>query len=83
MFVNMDVVEVVEVLEPLLAFLAADRPFAEVSRLAVVSKTWRRVSLNALKTATQLILSGFPESVDGVVRLALSRVASENSIGST
>jgi hypothetical protein len=35
--------EVGEVLEPLLAFLADDLPFAEVSRLAVVSKTWRRV----------------------------------------
>ena len=78
MFANIEVVEVVEVLEPLLAFLAADRPFAEVSRLAVVSKTWRRVSLNALKTAPQLILSGFPQSTDRDVRLALSRVASEN-----
>jgi hypothetical protein len=57
-----------EVLEPLLAFLAADRPFAEVSHLSVVSKTWRRVSLNALKTAHQLNLSGFAGSVnDGVV----------------
>jgi ankyrin repeat protein len=66
-------------LEPLLAFFAAFRPFAEVSRLTVVSKTWRRVSLNALKTAKKLILSGFAESVtDGVVRLALSRVASAN-----
>jgi hypothetical protein len=78
MFANMEVVEVVEVLEPLLAFLAADRPFADVSRLALVSKTWRRMSLNALKTAPQLILSGFPESTDRDVRLALSRVASEN-----
>jgi hypothetical protein len=68
-----------EVLEPLLAFLAADRPFAEVSRLAVVSKTWRRVSRNSLKTAHRLNLSGFAEYVtDGVVRLALVRVASEN-----
>jgi hypothetical protein len=68
-----------EVLEPLLAFLAANRPLAEVSRLAVVSKTWRRVSGNALKTAHQLDLSGVAESVtDGVVRLALGRVASEN-----
>ncbi len=55
--------EVGEVLEPLFASLAANRPFAEVSRLAVVSKTWRRVSFNALKTAHQLILSGFAESV--------------------
>jgi hypothetical protein len=68
----------VDVLEPLLAFLAA-RPFAEVSRLAVVSKTLRRFSLNALKTAHQLNMSGFAESVtDGVVRLALVRVTSEN-----
>ena len=68
-----------EVLEPLFAFLADDRPFAEVSRLAVVSKTWRRVSHNALKTAHQLHLSGFAESVtDGVVLLALVRVTSEN-----
>jgi hypothetical protein len=68
-----------EVLEPLLAFLAASRTFAEVSRLAVVSKTWRRVSSNALKTAHQLNLSGFAESVtDAVVRLALVRVTSEN-----
>ena len=52
-----------EILEPLLAFLAAAKPFAEVSRLAVVSKTWRRVSLNALKTAHQLNLSRFAESV--------------------
>ena len=67
------------VLEPLLVFLASDRPFAEVSRLSVVSKTWRRVSLNALKTAHQLNLSGFAESVtDAVVRLALVRVTSEN-----
>ena len=64
-----------EVLEPLFAFLAVDRPFAEVSRLAVVSKTWRRVSLNDLKTAHQLNLSGFAESVNaGVVRLALVSV---------
>ena len=48
-----------EVLVPLFAFLADDRPFAEVSRLAVVSKTWRRVSLNALKTTVRLILRGF------------------------
>ena len=60
----------VEVLEPLLEFLVDARTFAEVSRLAVVSKTWRMVSLNALKTAHQLNLSGFAESVnDGVVRL--------------
>jgi len=70
---------IIKVLEPLLAFLAADRPFAEVSRLTVVSKTWRRLSLNSLKTVPQLILSGFAESVtDEVVRLALLRVASEN-----
>jgi hypothetical protein len=66
-------------LEPLLAFFVSARPFAEVSRLAVVSKGVRRVSLNALKTAHQLNLSGFAESVtDGVVRLALVRVTSEN-----
>jgi len=69
----------VDVLEPLLAFFVSARPFAEVSRLAVVSKGVRRVSLNALKTAHQLNLSGFAESVtDGVVRLALARVTSEN-----
>ena len=69
----------VDVLEPLLAFFVSARPFAEVSRLAVVSKALRRVSLNALKTAHQLNLSGFAESVtDGVVRLALVRVTSEN-----
>ena len=63
-----------------MAFLADDRPFPEVSRLAVVSKTWRTVSLKALKTAPHLILRGqFAESVtDGVVRLALVRVTSEN-----
>jgi hypothetical protein len=45
----------------------------------VVSKTFRRVSRNALKTARQLNLSGFGESVtDSVVRLALVRVTSEN-----
>jgi hypothetical protein len=68
------------VLEPLLVFLAAAQPFAEVSRLAVVSKTWRRVSRNSLKTAHELNLSGFAESVvtDGVVRLALVRVTSKN-----
>jgi hypothetical protein len=91
-------------LEPLLAFLAANRPFAEVNRLARVSKTWRRVLHNALKTAPQIILCkkesdyefqsaadaayyGQPRSRarsfaisvnDGVVRRALSRVASEN-----
>ena len=68
-----------DVLEPLLAFFVAARPFAEVSRLAVLSKTWRKVLLNALKTAHQLNLSGFAESVtDEVVRLALIRVTSEN-----
>ena len=71
--------EVGDVLEPLLAFLAAEKPFAEVSRLAAVSKTGRRLSFNALKTAHQLNLSGFAESVtDGVLRLALVRVTSEN-----
>jgi hypothetical protein len=66
-------------LEPLLAFLAANRPFAEVSRLAVVSKPWRIILSHSLKTAHQLMLSGFAESVtDGVVRLALVRVTSEN-----
>jgi hypothetical protein len=69
----------VDVLEPLLAFFVNAKTFAEVSRLAVVSKTLRRVSLNALKTAHQLHLSAFAESVtDGVVRLALVRVTSEN-----
>jgi hypothetical protein len=68
-----------DVLEPLLAFFVNAKTFAEVSRLAVVSKTLRRVSLNALKTAHQLHLSAFAESVtDGVVRLALVRVTSEN-----
>ena len=67
-----------EVWEQLLAFLTADRPFADVSRLAVVSKTWRSVSLNALKTVLHLNLSGFAESV---VRLALVRVTSENLRG--
>ena len=51
----------VDVLEPLLAFFVSARPFAEVSRLTVVSKALRRVSLNALKTAQQLNLSGFAE----------------------
>ena len=47
--------------------------------LAVVSKIWKRVSRNALKTAHQLNLSGCAESVtDRVVRLALVRVTSEN-----
>ena len=40
---------------------AADRPFAVVSSLAVVSKTSRRVSLNALKTAHQGALEGSME----------------------
>jgi hypothetical protein len=62
-----------------LAFFVSARPFVEVSRLAVVSKALLRVSLNALKTAHQLNLSGFAESVtDGVVRLALVGVTSEN-----
>ena len=76
----MEKVEVGEVLEPFLAFLAADRPFAEFSRLAVLSKTWMSMSLKSLKTTPHLILGGgFAESVtDEVVRLALSRVASEN-----
>jgi hypothetical protein len=52
-----------EVLESFFTFLAANRPFAEVSRLDVVSKTWRRVSANALKTAHELNLSVFAESV--------------------
>ena len=69
----------VDVLEPLLAFFVSARPFAEVSRLAVVSKALRRVSLNALKTALELKLSGFAESVtDRVVRLTLVGVTSEN-----
>jgi hypothetical protein len=50
--------EVGDVLEPLLAFLAANRPFAEVSRLAVVSKPWRIILSHSLKTAHQLILHG-------------------------
>jgi hypothetical protein len=69
----------VDVLEPFLTFVVNAKTFAEVSHLAVVSKTLRRVSLNALKTAHQLNLSGFAESVtNGVVRLALVRVTSEN-----
>jgi hypothetical protein len=68
-----------EVLEPLFAFFATDRPFAEVSRLAVVSRNWKLATLNVLKTSTQLSLSGFAESVrDEDVRLALVRVTSEN-----
>jgi hypothetical protein len=68
-----------EVLEPLFAFFATDRPFAEVSRLAVVSRNWRTVSHKSLKTTSQLNLSGFAESVrDEDVRLALVRVTSEN-----
>ena len=57
----------VDVLEPLLAFFVSAKTFAEVSRLAVVSKALRRVSLNAFiflcATAHQLNLSGFAESV--------------------
>jgi hypothetical protein len=71
--------KVEEVLEPLFAFFATDRPFADVSRLAVVSRHWRTVALKALKTAPMLNLSGFAESVrDEDVRLALVRVTSEN-----
>ena len=53
-----------KVLEPLFAFFATDRPFAEVSRLAVVSRNWRTVTHKALKTAPQLNLSGFAESAE-------------------
>jgi hypothetical protein len=68
-----------EVLEPLFALLATDRSFAEVSRLAVVSRNWRTMTLKALKTAPRLDLSGFADSVrDEDVRLALVRVTSEN-----
>jgi hypothetical protein len=68
-----------DVLEPLFAFFATDRPFAEVSRLAVVSRNWRTASHKSLKTAPQLNLSGVAESVrDEDVRLALIRVTSEN-----
>jgi hypothetical protein len=68
-----------DVLEPLLAFVVNANTFAEVSRLAVVSKTLRRVSLTALKTVHQLNLSGFAESTtDEVVCLVLVRVTSEN-----
>jgi ankyrin repeat protein len=68
-----------EVLEPVFAFLGTDRPFAEVSRLAVVSRNWRAAALKSLKTAPQLNLSGFAESVrDEDVRLALVRVTSEH-----
>ena len=68
-----------EVLEPLLAFFATDRPFAEVSRLTVVSRNWRTAALRSLKTAPELNLSGCAESVrDEDVRLALVRVTSEN-----
>jgi hypothetical protein len=71
--------KVEDVLEPLFAFFAADRPFAEVSRLAAVSRNWRTACLKSLKTATQLNMSGFAESVrDEDVRLALVRVTSEN-----
>ena len=49
----------VEVLEQFLVFLVYVRQFTEVLRLPVVSKTWRRVSLNTLKTSHQLNLSGF------------------------
>ena len=66
-------------LEPIFAFLATDRPFAEVSRLTVVSKNWRTVVHKALKTAPQVNLSGFAESVrDEDVRLAFVRLTSEN-----
>ena len=59
--------------------MLTDRRFAEVSRLGVVSRNWRTVVLKSLKTATQLDLSGFAESVrDEDVRLALVRVTSEN-----
>ncbi len=45
----------------------------------MVSKTLRRVSLNALKTVHHLNLNGFSESVtDGVVCLTLVPVTSEN-----
>ena len=66
-------------LETTFAFLATDRPFTEVSRLVVVSRNWRTVVHKALKTAPQVNLSGFAESVrDGDVRLALVHVTSEN-----
>ncbi len=66
-------------LEPLFAFLATQRPFAEVSRLDVVSRNWRTVVHRSLKTAPQLNLSGFAESVrDEDARVALVRVTSEN-----
>jgi hypothetical protein len=55
--------KVEDVLEPLFAFFATDRPFAEVSRLAVVSRNWRAVFQKALKTATHLNLSRFAESL--------------------
>ena len=40
-----------DVLEPLFAFLASDRPFEEVSRVAVVSRNWRTVALKDMKSA--------------------------------
>ena len=71
--------DIQDVLEPLFAFLVTDRRYAEVIRLAVVSRNWRAVVLKSLKTAPQLDLSGFAESIrDEDVRLALVRVTSEN-----
>ena len=59
-------------MEPLFAFLATNRPVAEVSRLAAEA-------FLVLNTAPQLNLSWFAESVrDEDVRLALVRVTSEH-----
>jgi hypothetical protein len=60
-----------EVLPPLMHYLATDWPFPEVSRLTVVSRSWRTTVLESLKTANHLILRGqFAKSVrDGDVRL--------------
>ncbi len=56
---------------PLMHYLATDWPFPEVSRLTVVSRSWRTTVLESLKTANHLILRGqFAKSVrDGDVRL--------------
>ena len=59
---NFDNMETVEVLEPLFEFLTTDRPFPEVSRLTVVSRKWRTVTLKTLKTVSHLILVGLQSS---------------------
>jgi hypothetical protein len=78
-----------DVLEPLLTFFVAARPFAEVSLLTVVSKTWRegsgqyRASVQSWSrrpggrvpdnTVHQFNLTGFPESVTDDSKLCVSR----------